>query len=120
MDGYLPKRSYLYQGKNNLITEKNKVLVDALQMLNKPDQPWEVTANGTMKFSKSKFVGKTWQKSTQIGIGKNKQSGETGVIGFKFDTTMVKRPIRGYLLACGWKKAGLFEKIRLKVSRWLG
>ena len=58
--------------------------------------------------SSSTFIGKTTQKSIQFGIGKNNQTGEAGLIGFKFDTTAVKKPIRDYLAACGWKKAGLF------------
>lgn len=58
--------------------------------------------------SSKKFVGDTSQKSIQFGLGKNNQTGQAGVIGFKFDTTAVKQPIRDYLKACGWKKAGLF------------
>jgi hypothetical protein len=67
-------------------------------------------SGGKLSFggSSSVFVGKTNQKSFTFGTGKDKQSGETGFIGFKFDTTMVKKPIRDYLTACGWKKAGLF------------
>ena len=58
--------------------------------------------------SKSTFAGKTNQKSIQFGLGKNNQTGEAGIVGFKFNTTAVKQPIRDYLTACGWKKAGLF------------
>ena len=58
--------------------------------------------------SSSTFVGKTNQKSFTFGAGKNNQTGETGFISTKFDTTAVKKPIRDYLTACGWKKAGLF------------
>lgn len=65
-------------------------------------------SKGGLKLSKSGFVGKTSQKSIEFGVGKNKQTGETGIIGFKFDTSMVKKPIRDYLTSCGWKKAGLF------------
>lgn len=60
------------------------------------------------KFSASGFVGKTSQKSIEISFGKNKQTEESGIIGFIFDTSLVKKPIRDYLKACGWKKAGLF------------
>lgn len=66
-----------------------------------------VTAGGLI-LSASGSVGKTYQKSIVFGVGKNMQTDETGVIGFKLDTTMVKKPIRDYLTACGWKKAGLF------------
>ena len=58
--------------------------------------------------SSHKFKGKTTQKSFQFGIGKDNESGDVGLIGFKFDTDMVKKPIREYLTSCGWKKAGLF------------
>lgn len=58
--------------------------------------------------SSSTFIGNSSQKSIQFGIGQNNQTGETGLIGFKFDTAAVKTPIREYLAACGWKKAGLF------------
>lgn len=59
--------------------------------------------------SSSTFIGKTNQKSIQFGAGKNNQTGETGIVGFKFDTTAVKQPVRDYLTSCGWKKAGLFR-----------
>jgi len=58
--------------------------------------------------SSSSFKGKTTQKSFEFGLGKDKQTGEVGFIGFKFDTTLVKNQIRGYLESNGWKKAGLF------------
>ena len=79
------------------------------------DQSMSASTSG-FKFSKSMFVGKKFQKSIEIGVGRNNQTGESGIIGFKFDTTMVKRPIRAYLTDCGWKKAGLFESIRLKMG----
>ena len=67
-------------------------------------------SGGKLSFgsSSSTFKGKTNQKSYQIGFGNNNQTGETGVINVKFNTTLVKQPIRDYLTACGWKKAGLF------------
>lgn len=63
---------------------------------------------GGAKISASGFVGKSSQKSIEIGFGKNKQSEDSGIIGFRLDTSIVKKPIRDYLKACGWKKAGLF------------
>lgn len=147
--------------------EKNKVLGDAVSVLNKDDQPWEVSVEGDCiigkwkwmdatffsqskissevrdytftvtlgdngkwkevdrtssksasvsstgaKLSASKFKGKTMQKSFEFGVGKNKDTGETGIIGFTFDTSLVKKPIREYLESCGWKKAGLFGSLR--------
>jgi len=67
-------------------------------------------SGGKLSFggSSNTFVGKTNQKSIQFGIGKDNQTGQTGVIGFKFNTTDVKKPVRDYLISCGWKKAGLF------------
>jgi len=67
-------------------------------------------SGGKLSFgsSSNSFKGKTNQKSFQFGAGKDKQTGETGMISAKFDTTKVKQPIRDYLTNCGWKKAGLF------------
>ena len=58
--------------------------------------------------SKQSFMGKTNQKSFSFGTGVNNQTGQAGLIGFKFDTSLVKQPIRDYLMCCGWKKGGLF------------
>jgi len=57
--------------------------------------------------SSSSFKGKSSQKSFKFGLGKDKKTGEVGLVGFKFDTALVKQPIRDYLTSCGWKKAGL-------------
>ena len=67
-------------------------------------------SDGKLSFggSMNTFSGKQTRKSVQFGLGANKQTGEAGFVGFKFDTAMVKEPIRAYLTACGWKKAGLF------------
>ena len=67
-------------------------------------------SGGKLSFggSSSTFIGKTSQKSFQFGVGKDNQTGQAGIIGFKFDTAKVKQPIRDYLTSCGWKKAGLF------------
>ena len=58
--------------------------------------------------SSQKFIGKKAEKSVTFGLGMDKQTGQAGIVGFKFDTSMVKKPIRAYLESCGWKKAGLF------------
>jgi len=65
--------------------------------------------DGKLTFGKSvdTFKGKTTQKSFEIGFGK-KPDGSFGVLSGKFDTSMVKEPVRNYLTACGYKKAGLF------------
>ena len=62
-------------------------------------------SGGSLSFGKSadSFKGKTNQKSFEFGVGK-KPDGSTGIVSSKFDTTMVKEPIRNYLIACGWKK----------------
>ena len=57
--------------------------------------------------SSSTFKGKTNQKSFTLGAGKNNETGEVGLVAFKFDTTAVKQPVREYLISCGWKKAGM-------------
>ena len=77
-------------------------------------------SNGGMKFSVSKFAGMSWKKSIQIGLGKDNRTGEAGVVGFSMDTATIKEPVRDYLTACGWKKAGVFEEIRLKMKQWMG
>ena len=66
--------------------------------------------NGNLSFgtSKEKFAGKTTQKSFSIGIGRDHQSKEVGLIGFKFDTVPLKQSVRNYLASYGWKKAGFF------------
>jgi len=58
--------------------------------------------------SSSSFKGKTNQKSFSFGAGKDNQTGEVGLVGFKFNTSDVKNPVRAYLEGCGWKKAGFF------------
>lgn len=58
--------------------------------------------------SSSTFIGSSNKKTIQFGAGKNNQTGQVGIVGFKFNTTSVKQPIRDYLTACGWKKAGIF------------
>ena len=67
-------------------------------------------SGGKLSFgsSSNSFSGKTNQKSIQFGVGKNNQTGQAGIVKAKFNTTLVKQPIRDYLTACGWKKAGLF------------
>ena len=67
-------------------------------------------SGGKLSFGSSsgKFSGKTMQKSIHFGVGKNNQTGETGILAFNFDTSKVKKPVREYLVSCGWKKAGLF------------
>jgi len=150
-----------------MLIEKQKVLNDAINVLNKENQPWQVTieedkivarwkwmdaiffapneinnetkeyaftvtlkdngrwhendttsqksagigfSGGNLTFggSKQMFSGKTTQKSITFGLGKNKQTGETGIIKFKFDTSVIKEPVRAYLTSCGWKKEGFF------------
>jgi len=65
---------------------------------------------GALSFgmSSSSFKGKKTQKSFSAGLGKDNQTGKVGVVAFKIDTELVKKPVRDYLEHCGWKKAGLF------------
>jgi len=55
--------------------------------------------------SKGGFQGHMTEKAFTMGVGQNNQTGEAGIIRFKFDTAIVKNPIRQYLTNCGWKKA---------------
>jgi hypothetical protein len=55
----------------------------------------------------SAFKGRTSQKSFQIGIGE-KPDGSLGVVSAKYDTTAAQEYVRNWLIACGYKKAGLF------------
>jgi len=66
-------------------------------------------SGGKISFGSSSdsFIGKKSQKSFEFGLGKDNKTGEVGLVGFKFDTAIVKQPIRDYLTSCGWKKAGL-------------
>jgi len=147
--------------------KKEKVLAEAVSILNKEDEPWEVSvegdsivarwkwmdavffaphevndetkkytfkvklnnngkwkeydsyddkgldvdfSDGQITFGKKKdvFKGTSTQKSFEVGIGADKQSGKVGILVFKFDTDRIKKPMREYLKSCGWKKAGLF------------
>ncbi len=147
------------------MVEKEKVLMDVANVLNKEDQPWEVIvegdsiiaswkwmnavffqpseiteeikqykftvtlgkngkytehdqtenkknnidfSEGKISFGASTFSGQTTQKSFTIGLGKDKQTDKTGVIVSKFDTQIIKEPIRQYLKDCGWKKKVFF------------
>ena len=76
--------------------------------LDKTEESSASAGAGGFGASKQVSVGKMSRKSISIGIGKNNQTGETGVITSKFDTAKVKKPIREFLTSCGWKKAGLF------------
>ena len=160
-----PQQTYQPQPVRQL-TQKQQTLYNAPQALNRPDQPWQVTAEGdalvarwkwmdatffaphevtdatrdytftvtlsdkgtwresdkseeksagvkmsggklSFGSSSSSFSGKQSKKSFEFGLGQNNQTGQAGFVGFKFDTAAVKQPIRDYLTACGWKKAGL-------------
>lgn len=63
---------------------------------------------GGFGMSSSTFIGHSYNKSVTIGLGKNKDTGESGVVKFDFDTSKIKEPIREFLKSCGWKKKGLF------------
>jgi hypothetical protein len=60
----------------------------------------------------STFKGKTSQKSFSIGIGHDRNTGETGLITAQFDTTRVKTPLRTFLAQRGWtEKKGVLGKL---------
>lgn len=60
--------------------------------------------------SYSSFKGTVVQKSFSFGVGKNNNTGETGLVESQLDTTRLKEWVRGYLTQCGWKKAGFFSR----------
>lgn len=64
--------------------------------------------DGKLSFGSSSFSGTSVQKNITIGFGKNNATGEVGIIKAKFDTSIIKKAVRDYLINCGWKKAGLF------------
>lgn len=64
--------------------------------------------DGKTSIGKSMFIGNSVQKSFTIGLGQNKESGENGIVKFKYDGKAMKEAIRKYLISQGWKKAGLF------------
>lgn len=67
---------------------------------------------GGIGFEKTGFVGNSSKKSFSIGIGKDKNTGDVGVVKASLDTDMIKRPLRDYLAQQGWKpKGGLFSKL---------
>ncbi len=64
--------------------------------------------SGKINIGSSFNSGHMIGKSFTMGFGKDKQTGETGILKYKFDTQIIKEPIRKYLTDCGWKKGGLF------------
>ena len=71
---------------------------------------FSVSPGGTVGFgiSSSKFGGHATQKSFTFGAGRDKDTGQVGMVAVSFDTENVKKPIRAFLESAGWKKAGLF------------
>lgn len=63
---------------------------------------------GKLEFGSSNFSGHTVSKSITIGFGKNNDSNESGIVRFKYDTSIIKNEIKNYLQECGYKKKGLF------------
>ena len=63
---------------------------------------------GKLEFGSSNFSGHTAGKSITIGFGKNNDSNESGIVKFKYDTSIIKNEIKNYLQECGYKKKGLF------------
>ncbi len=63
---------------------------------------------GKLEFGSSNFSGYTAGKSITICFGKNNDSNESGIVKFKYDTSIIKNEIKNYLQECGYKKKGLF------------
>lgn len=60
--------------------------------------------SGGFGYQKSVFVGKQITVDKTIGLGKNKQTGQTGVIGITFNSEEYKNPVRTLLKNSGYKK----------------
>jgi len=63
---------------------------------------------GGLGASKNFQIGHIEKKSIEISFGKNKETGEVGLMKSSIDTSVIKKAIRDYLTDCGWKKPGLF------------
>ena len=62
-------------------------------------------------FGKSAFSGNSAGKSISASLGRDKQTGQVGVVIAQFDSDWIKRPLRDYLAAQGWRaKGGLFSR----------
>jgi len=67
---------------------------------------------GGVSMEKTGFIGNSSKKSFSISIGKDKNTGDVGVVKASLDTDLIKRPLRDYLARGGWKqKGGLFSKL---------
>lgn len=86
---------------------------------NKRYKAKDISANKTksMSFSKGNlsfgagsdsFSGHQSGFHKEITFGKNKDTGESGVIKFDFDTKKIKGPVKQFLADNGFKKKGLF------------
>ncbi len=61
----------------------------------------------------SSFKGKEITFNKTIGIGKNKDTGDTGIVGTTFYSEEYKKPVRDFLKANGYteKKKGFFKRL---------
>ncbi|MDR0847663.1 MAG: hypothetical protein LBN10_01240 [Propionibacteriaceae bacterium] len=66
---------------------------------------------GGVSLGKSGFKGHSSGKSFQLGIGQDQQSGQTGVLIYRFDPQPVKDVLKGYLAFHGWEPAGVLTKL---------
>ena len=66
-------------------------------------------AQQSFGMQKDLFVGKTTNKEIQFGFGTNNNTGETGVVVNKFDTKIIKEPIRTILENNGLRNAGILN-----------
>lgn len=60
---------------------------------------------GGFSMGYSSFSGKQISFNKTIAIGKDRNTGETGVVSITFNSEEFKQPVRDYLTACGWKRA---------------
>lgn len=73
----------------------------------------KISPNGGLKISSqtSQFRGMSSQKSFNIGLGQNKDTGQIGIINNNFDSSLIKKPLRDLLSSQGWKKRGFFQNL---------
>ena len=65
-----------------------------------------------LSFGGSKFKGQSTRKEFSVGLGRDNQTGQVGIVTATLDTERVKKPLRDYLAYYGWQpKGGLMSKL---------
>jgi len=65
-----------------------------------------------LSFGSSSFKGTSTRKEFSIGLGRDNQTGQIGLVTASLDTEAIKKPLRDYLAYCGWqRKEGVLGKL---------